>query len=64
MQEMTIRNKMFNIIYGVCHMSGGGNTFGDLEINLLIIIDGNGFLELKGFLKHDHLVYKPMQFTF
>ncbi len=41
-----------------------GNTIGDLKINLLIVIDGNGSLELKGFLKHDHFVYKPMQFTF
>ncbi len=31
--------------------------------NLLVIIAGNGFLELKGFLKHDHFACKPTQFN-
>jgi len=30
---------------------------------MFIVIEGNGFLKLKGFLKHDLFAYKPTQFT-
>jgi len=35
----------------------------DIRTNLLVIIEGNDFLELKGFLKHDHFACKPTQFN-
>jgi hypothetical protein len=35
----------------------------DPNTNLFIVTKGNGFLELKGFLKHDHFTYKLAQFT-
>jgi hypothetical protein len=31
---------------------------------MLVVKNGNGFLKLKGFLKHDHFAYKRTQFTF
>jgi hypothetical protein len=31
--------------------------------NLFVVIERNGFLEFKGFLKYDHFTYKPAQFT-
>ncbi len=40
------------------------NTSNDLRTSLLVITKGNGFYELKGFLKHDYFVYEPIQFTF
>jgi hypothetical protein len=39
------------------------NTSTNLRTNLLVIIEGNGFSKLKGFLKRDHFVYKPTQFN-
>jgi hypothetical protein len=36
----------------------------DPRTNVLAITKGNGFLELKGFLKHYHFACKPSQFTF
>jgi hypothetical protein len=35
----------------------------DPNTNLFVVTKGNGFLVLKGFLKHDHFTYKPTQFT-
>jgi len=35
----------------------------DPSTKLFVIIEHNGSLELKGFLKHDHFTYKPTQFT-
>ncbi len=35
----------------------------DPNTNLFVVTEDNGFLELKGFLKHDHFTYKPTQFT-
>jgi len=39
------------------------NTSNDLRTNLLVVLEGNGFSKLKGFLKHDHFVCKPTQFN-
>ncbi len=39
------------------------NMANDPNTNLFIVTKGNGFLELKGFLKHDHFTYKLAQFT-
>ncbi len=41
-----------------------GNMASDPRTNVLAITKGNGFLELKGLLKHDHFARKPTQFTF
>lgn len=63
MQVMTTRGKMSIIICDPFHMHAGGTQLITLA-NLLIIIKGNGFLELKGFLKHDYFACKLTQFTF
>jgi len=39
------------------------NMANDPSTKLFVIIEHNGSLELKGFLKHDHFTYKPTQFT-
>ncbi len=41
-----------------------GHTTNDLRTSLHVIIKGNGNSKSKGFLKHDHFVCKPAQFTF
>jgi len=41
-----------------------GNMANDPRTNVLAVTKGNGFSELKGFLKHDHFACKPTQFTF
>jgi len=41
-----------------------GNMASDPRTNVLAVTKGNGFSELKGFLKHDHFACKPTQFTF
>jgi hypothetical protein len=40
-----------------------GNMANDPRTNVLDVTKGNGFSELKGFLKHDHFACKPTQFT-
>jgi hypothetical protein len=39
------------------------NMANDPSTNLFVVIECNGFLELKGFIKHDHFTYKHAQFT-
>jgi hypothetical protein len=41
-----------------------GNMANGPRINLFALIEANGFLKLKGFLKHEHFAYKLAQFTF
>jgi len=46
-----------------CHVGGGGTQAMTLGPICFIVIEGNGFSKLKGFLKHDHFVYTPTQFN-
>jgi hypothetical protein len=50
---------MFITIYDIM-----GNMANDPRTNVLDVTKGNGFLELKSLLKHDHFACKPTQFTF
>jgi hypothetical protein len=63
MQVMTTRDKMSITICDTFHMHARGTQLITLA-NLLVIIKGNGFLELEGFLKHDYFACKLAQFTF
>jgi hypothetical protein len=44
-------------------MPCGGREHGP-RTSLFALIEGNGLLKLKGFLKHEHFAYKLAQFTF
>jgi len=63
MQVMTTKDKMSTIICDTFHLHAGGKQL-VASTNLLAIIEGNGFTELKGFLKHDRFDCKLAQFTF
>jgi hypothetical protein len=54
---------MYIIICDICHVVEGNMANGP-RTNLFALIEGNGFLKLKGFLKHEHFSYKLAQFTF
>jgi hypothetical protein len=59
MQILTTCDKMSITIYHIM-----GNMANDPRTNVLAITKGNGFSELKGFLKQYHFACKPSQFTF
>ncbi len=46
----------YNMKYMPCEWSG--HMVSDPRTNLLVVLNGNNFLKLKGFLKHDHFVCK------
>ncbi len=59
MKAMTTRDKMSTIVYGIympCEWRG--HMVSDPRTSLFIVIEGNGFSKLKGFLKHDHFACK------
>jgi hypothetical protein len=63
MQVLTIGNIMYIIICDICRVVEGNMANGP-RTSLFALIEGNGFLKLKGFLKHEHFAYKLAQFTF
>jgi len=51
-----VKRRDYNMRYMPCEWCG--HMVSDPTTNLLVVLKGNEFLKLKGFLKHDHFVCK------
>ncbi len=63
-QAMTTWNKVFAIIYNICHVRRGGTQPMTLTLVWPTIIANFYFLKLNNFLKHDHIACKPTQIDY